>query len=55
MKKISICISTTNLVDKSIDILYNLLTTIKNQTSYNYDIIMSDYSINDTIKNLLQD
>jgi hypothetical protein len=58
MKKISICVPTAELKKPNgekcgVDLLNTLLITIDRQTFKDYEIIISDHSINDDIENSL--
>jgi hypothetical protein len=58
MKKISICVPTATLKnvndeENSVVLLKNLLSTIENQTFDDYDVIISDHSIDDKIESEL--
>jgi glycosyltransferase involved in cell wall biosynthesis len=50
--KISICIPTYEQHGKGYIFLKKLLETIKSQTYTNYEVVISDHSINDELKNL---
>lgn len=52
--KISICIPTWEQYGKGTDFLNHLLNTIVTQTYKNFNVIISDHSINDDIKNLCE-
>lgn len=53
--KISICIPTYEAKGMGVELLSNNINSILNQTYENYEIIISDHSINDEIKNYVNE
>lgn len=53
-KKISICIPTWEQHGKGVSFLEQLFVSIESQTYKNYNVVVSDQSLNDEIKNLCE-